>query len=126
MAKKKMEPDKVSGKVFVALNRATGIAFKMPDGRKVAISGNAAHMRGGEAKTLPVGAFGLTLVDAADWEWIKNAYGGMEIFKSGLIHASDARTSVLDEADEKSGTRHGLEPVDPRQPQTGPAGGDAA
>ena len=53
--------------VMVALNRTTGISFPMPDGRKVLIEGNAASLRGKEKGVLPVGAFGLTRVNADDW-----------------------------------------------------------
>lgn len=45
--------------VTVALNRATGIQFLMPDGRRVVINGNAVDLRGREKGVLPVGAFGL-------------------------------------------------------------------
>ena len=56
--------------VMVALNRTTGITFPMPDGRKVLIEGNAASLRGKEKGVLPVGAFGLTRVNADDWAYI--------------------------------------------------------
>ena len=73
---------------MVALNRTTGIMFPMPDGRKVLIEGNAAGLRGKEKGVLPVGAFGLTRVNADDWAYIEKTYGPhMEIFKSGLIFA---------------------------------------
>ena len=78
--------------VMVALNRTTGITFPMPDGRKVLIEGNAASLRGKEKGVLPVGAFGLTRVNADDWAYIEKTYGPhMEIFKSGLIFAQGRR-----------------------------------
>lgn len=109
--------------VVVALNRATGIRFVMPDGRKVLINGNAAHLRGKEKGVLPVGAFGLTTIAAADWEYIRKTYGGMEIFENGLIFAAERKADALDEADEKAELRHGIEPVDPENTATKPNDG---
>ena len=82
--------------VMVALNRATGITFPMPDGRKVLIEGNAASLRGKEKGVLPVGAFGLTRVNADDWAYIEKTYGPhMEIFKSGLIFAQARKADAV-------------------------------
>ena len=89
--------------VMVALNRTTGITFPMPDGRKVLIEGNAASLRGKEKGVLPVGAFGLTRVNADDWAYIEKTYGPhMEIFKSGLIFAQARKADAVDEADPSS------------------------
>lgn len=109
-----------TGMVAVALNRATGIQFALPDGRKVLVNGNAANLRGKEKGVLPVGAFGLTLIPAADWEYIKKAYGGMEIFQHGLIFAAERKADAADEAAEKAEFRHGIEPVDPETANTRP------
>ena len=99
--------------VMVALNRTTGIMYPMPDGRKVLIEGNAAGLRGKEKGVLPVGAFGLTRVNADDWAYIEKTYGPhMEIFKSGLIFAQARKADAVDEADERAELRNGLEPVD--------------
>ena len=99
--------------VMIALNRTTGISFKMPDGRKVLIEGNAASLRGKEKGVLPVGAFGLTRVNADDWAYIEKTYGPhMEIFKSGLIFAQARKADAVDEADERAELRNWLEPVD--------------
>ena len=99
--------------VMVALNRTTGITFPMPDGRKVLIEGNAASLRGKEKGVLPVGAFGLTRVNADDWAYIEKTYGPhMEIFKSGRIFAQARKADAVDEADERAELRNGLEPVD--------------
>lgn len=106
--------------VAVALNRATGIQFSMPDGRKVLINGNAASLRGKEKGVLPVGAFGLTIIPSADWDYIKKTYGGMEIFQNGLIFASARKADAMDEAAEKAELRHGIEPVDPKNTATKP------
>lgn len=110
--------------VVVALNRASGIVFPMPDGRRVTINGNAAHLRGREKGILPVGAFGLTTVDRSDWEYIKKTYGpSMKLFESGLIFAADRKADAGDMADERAELRHGLEPVDPEKTQTKPNDG---
>ena len=62
---------------------------------------------------LPVGAFGLTRVNADDWAYIEKTYGPhMEIFKSGLIFAQARKADAVDEADERAELRNGLEPVD--------------
>ena len=70
---------------------------------------------------LPVGAFGLTRVNADDWAYIEKTYGPhMEIFKSGLIFAQARKADAVDEADERAELRHGLEPVDVAKAQTEP------
>lgn len=112
---------KTGGKtVVVALNRATGIQFTMPDGRKVLVNGNAVDLRGKGKGVLPVGAFGLTTIAADDWEYIKKTYGGMEIFENGLIFTSERKADAMDEAEEKKELRHGLEPVNPETTPTQP------
>ena len=121
-AKTEAQAAKASGTrmVAVALNRATGIQFALPDGRKVLVNGNAATLRGMEKGILPVGAYGLTMVPAADWEYIKKTYGGMEIFQHGLIFAAERKADAVDEAAEKAELRHGIEPVDPESTTTKP------
>lgn len=106
--------------VTVALNRATGIRFPLPDGRTVLINGNAAHLRGREKGVLPVGGFGLTTIAADDWAYIKKTYGRMEIFENGLIFAAERKADAADEAAEKANLRHGLEPADPEKTATRP------
>lgn len=109
--------------VTVALNRAIGIQFAMPDGRKVLINGNAAHLRGLEKGVLPVGGFGLTTIAAEDWEYIKKTYGGMEVFENGLLFAAERKADAVDMADERAALRHGMEPVDPENTATRPNDG---
>lgn len=109
-------PEKPAGdKVFVGLNRATGILFDLaPNGdKRVHIYGNAEHLRGREMGILPVGAFGMTEVNRADWEEIAKRYGEMEIFKNGLIFAADSKADFVAMAEERKSLRHGLEPIDP-------------
>lgn len=126
MAKKARTPDKVINKVYVCLNRPTGIVFKMPDGRKVRINGNGVELKGKESGVLKPGTYGMTLIDTQDWEQIKATYGGMEIFKNGLIFANESRASALDESEDKEELRNGLEPASKSQPKTEPATPGAA
>ena len=107
--------------VMVALNRASGIVFPMPDGRKVLVEGNAASLRGKEKGVLPVGAFGLTRINAVDWASVEKTYGPhMEIFRSGLIFAQARKADAVDEADERAELRNGLEPVSVEEARTKP------
>ena len=122
MAKKNINRQvETDATVAVALNRQTGITFAMPDGRKVTINGNSTRLRGREKGTLPVGGFGITIVDKTDWEYIVKTYGGMEVFKSGLLFAADKKAKAQDEAEEKEETRHGLEPINVNETETKPA-----
>lgn len=110
--------------VVVALNRASGIIFTMPDGRRVTINGNAVQLRGKAEIKLPVGAFGLTTIARADWEWIKKTYeNSLPLFKSGLLFAAERKADAVDMADERAELRHGLEPVDPEKTPTRPNDG---
>lgn len=109
--------------VVVALNRASGIVFTLPDGRRVTINGNAHHLRGKEKGILPVGAFGLTTIARADWEAIKKIYGKMKLFESGLIFAAERKADAVDMAEERAELRHGLEPIDPEKTQSKPNDG---
>jgi hypothetical protein len=120
MARNNASKAVAGNEVMVALNYPQGIKFALPGGRKVVINGNAAHLRNREKGILPVGAFGLTNVPADDWEYIKKFYGGMEIFKSGLIFAQTSAAKAKDEAAEKESLRHGREPVDPERTNTEP------
>ena len=97
--------------VIVALNRAQGVIFSLPNGRKVEVCGNAVHLRGKEMGVLPSGgAFGLTPVERADWEEIKRIYGRTSLFKSGRIFAQKSQAEAMHQAQDHAGTRHGLEP----------------
>lgn len=113
-----------STNVIVCYNSPTGIIFDLPQTRggikKVLINGNATHLRGKErAGALPVGAFGMTVIPAEDWEAIKERYGRMRIFKSGLIFASCDRESAQKETEDRKELRNGFEPVDVDNPKRG-------
>lgn len=105
----------VSNTVVVALNYPLGITFDLSKERRVKLNGNAESLRGKDKGQLPVGAFGLTVIDRADWEEIKAKYGTMRLFRSGLIFVSDSKSNAEAEAEEKKETRHGLEAVDPKK-----------
>lgn len=96
--------------VTVALCHPHGIQFILGK-RRVVLNGNAANLAGLPKGSLPLGGYGLTVIDADDWAEIKRVYGNMEIFKNGLCFAHEARNDTLSEADEKAELRHGLEPV---------------
>jgi len=99
--------------VTVALCHPHGIRFMLDGGkRSVVINGNAANLVGMPMGKLPRGGFGLTTIQAADWEQIKTLYSGLEVFKNGLIFAHGKGQDVRAEADEKAELRHGLEPVE--------------
>jgi hypothetical protein len=98
--------------VVVALNHPHGIVFALAGGRKAAIAGNASGLRGREKGTLPVGAYGLTVLPAGDWQYIQDHYGKMEIFQSGLIFAQSGSAGAEAQARERAELRHGREPAD--------------
>ncbi|MDI2091676.1 hypothetical protein [Commensalibacter oyaizuii] len=63
----------------------------------------------------PLNSVGLTKVPRDFWEaWIKE-HQDFEPVKKGLIFASDKKKRLLDEADEKSDVKSGLERLDPSQ-----------
>ena len=107
--------------VLVALNHPQGIDFELADGRRVRIAGNAAGLRGREKGVLPVGAYGLTEIPAADWEAVTARYGDMPVFASGLIFAARSSDEAGAEAADKAALRHGREPVNPDAVNTRPA-----
>lgn len=98
--------------VCVALNRPYGISFRMPNGRKVEFKGNGQALIGKEKGILPIGAYGMTMVDKEDWEWIYSNYKSMPIFKNGLCFATTRKADAVDEAESRDDLRNGLEPVD--------------
>lgn len=98
--------------VCVALNRPTGIKFPMPDGSFVEIKGNGAPLIGQETGKLPIGAYGLTIIKASDWDYIVKNFGGMKIFSEGLCFATKKKADAKEEAESRDDLRNGLEPVD--------------
>mgnify|MGYP007101927931 CR=1 FL=1 len=98
--------------VCVALNHPFGIKFQMPDGRKIVFNGNATGLIGANAKPLPAGAYGLTIIKREDWDWITANFGTMKIFSNGLCFATQKSADSKAEAEDRDDLRHGLEPVD--------------
>ena len=103
-----------TGTVCVALNSPKSIAFLLPNGKRLAINGGAAHLARKEMSVLPGrGAYGLTIVPKADWEYVEKTYGGMAIFKSGLCFAASTMAEAELEAKSNcSNIANGYEPVD--------------
>ena len=107
--------------VVVALNRAQGLDFPMPDGRIVSIAGSNAGLRGQMTGVLPIGEFGLTEIAEQDWLYIQKTWGEWKLFKNGLIFAQSKQADAKAEAKEKAELRNGFEPIDPeRQAKTEP------
>ena len=110
--------------VCVALNRPLGLSFRLPDGRKVALNGNGAPLVGKEKGVLPVGTYGLTLINRDAWDYILKTYGEMKVFKNGLCFATNSRAESEQEAASRSDLRNGFEPVDPKRTVTSEAKGE--
>lgn len=104
--------------VCVALNRPNGVYFRMPDGRRVELNGNGQPLIGRDKGILPVGAYGLTIIKAEDWEYILKHYGGMKLFTNGLCFATGNKEDSQEEAESRADLRNGLEPVNPKKTQT--------
>ena len=98
--------------VIVCLKHPQGIKFKLPNNRSVVIAGNATHLRGQKAPILPSGGFGMTTILKEDWEYIKEHYKTMQVFKSGLIFANADTASVKSQAKEHDEIKSGFEPIE--------------
>ena len=111
-----VQPSAGAGRtVVVALNRAQGLDFPMPDGRIVSIAGSNAGLRGQMTGVLPIGEFGLTEIAESDWLYIAKTWGEWKLFKNGLIFAQTKAEDAKAEAKEKAEFRHGFEPIDPER-----------
>lgn len=121
-APQNVQPSAGAGRtVVVALNRAQGLDFPMPDGRVVSIAGSNAGLRGQMTGVLPIGEFGLTEIAEQDWLYIAKTWGEWKLFKNGLIFAQSKQADAKAEAKEKAELRNGFEPIDPeRQAKTEP------
>ena len=122
-APQNVQPSAGSGRtVVVALCRAQGLDFPMPDGRVVSVAGSNAGLRGQMTGILPIGEFGLTEIAESDWLYIKKTWAEWKLFKNGLIFAQTKTEDAKAEAKERAELRHGFEPIDPeRQTKTEPA-----
>jgi hypothetical protein len=100
------------GTITVALNNPADLLFHMPDGRVVRLAGSNQVLADKSMGKLPPGAFGLTTIAKSDWEYIKKQYGTLPQFKLGLIFAHEKEDYAVAESKEKSGLRHGYEPLE--------------
>lgn len=98
--------------VIVCLKHPQGIKFKLDNNRSVVINGNATHLRGQKAPVIPNGGFGMTTILKEDWEYIKEHYKTMQVFKSGLIFANADTASAESQAQEHDEIKSGFEPID--------------
>ena len=111
-----IQPSAGTGRtVVVALCRAQGLDFPMPDGRIVSIAGSNAGLRGQMTGVLPIGEFGLTEIAESDWLYIAKTWAEWRLFKNGLIFAQTKVEDAKAEAKEKAELRHGFEPIDPEK-----------
>lgn len=97
-------------KVVVCLKHPQGIEFLL-ENKSVVIKGNASHLKGLKTGILPDGGFGMTTINKEDWEYIKKIYGGLKIFKSGLIFAATDIKSAEQQSKEYDEIQSGLEPI---------------
>lgn len=114
--------ESVSDTIMVALNYPHPVCFKLPNGdgseREVIIKGNAEHLRGADMGILPEGGrFGLTMIKREDWEYISTHWAQFPLIKKGLLFANSAK-NIKSAVAERSDTRHGLEPIDPKHTKT--------
>lgn len=105
--------------VTVCLNYPRDVKFFVPDknGRRQSIVfyGNATNLKGKDRGIIPKGAYGVTMgVPREAWEWIMAHYPDSELIKQGLLFSPKSR-NVRHEAEERSGLRHGFEPVEPKK-----------
>ncbi|MEX3614573.1 MAG: hypothetical protein VB141_12670 [Burkholderia gladioli] len=114
-----IQEQKVSNPVKVYCKLPNGMQYILPDGRRVRLIG----MYGDERLPLQVSGlpgrdsfmgFGVTTVDAQDWEQIVKDHGKSAAHVNGLIFAAKNERSGGSEAREKEGEKTGLEPYDPQ------------
>lgn len=115
---KTAEPEAAGGKkrgdyVYVYANLPSGQIFALPDGRRVEIAGVPVNrLQTPEGKPLGGGLYGKTRIGTADWEAVERIYGGMGMFRHGLVFAAANELDGQREAASRSELRHGLEPID--------------
>lgn len=109
---------KVSKPVKVYCKLPNGIRYDLPDGRRVRLSGFYGDERSPlQVSGLPgrdtVMGFGVTMIEADDWEQIVKDHGKSAAHMNGLIFAAKDDKSGASEAREKEEEKTGLEPYDP-------------
>lgn len=107
---------KASATVTVYCNMPNGLAFRMPDGRKLTFAGYpVSRLVGAEGEALPAGKFGKTRdVARKDWEWIEKTYGKVPYFdaENPLLFAAASEREGDVAARDLASTRHGMEQID--------------
>lgn len=107
--------------VFVYANLPNGQSFRLPNGKSVTLKGYPISKLLDENGTaLPAGQYGVTEVEADAWAAVKKIYDTLTVMQSGVIFAAADRETGDQMAAERSGLRHGLEPIDPATTATKP------
>ncbi|MFM0507661.1 hypothetical protein [Paraburkholderia sp. RL17-373-BIF-A] len=110
---------KISKPVKVYCKLPNGIQYQLPDGRRVRLVG----MYGDERSPLQVSGlqgrdavfgFGVTMVDAEDWEQIVKDHGKSKAHVNELIFAAKDDKSGASQARNNETEKTGLEPYDPQ------------
>ena len=111
-------PVSTESKVLIASNFPHPLTFNVPTGSgvttEVIIKGNAENLRGQKKGVLPVGAYGLTIIDADAWAWIKENYKTWPPIKNDVVFATNKK-QYKDAVAEREGLRNGFEPIDPEK-----------
>lgn len=115
----------MSEKVWVGLNNPKSITFTVFEAgggkHHVTINGNATGLVGKPKGQVPSGEYGLTEIDADDWNYIKRTYCQFELIRNHLLYAVKTEEAAKSEAKERKDLRHGQEPIDPKATKTAPA-----
>lgn len=114
-----------SGSVYVFANLQNGQSFKLPastdnpDGITVTIQGMpVSKLKGLDGQSFTGGKYGVTTIPAGQWNEVIRIYGKMKMFTNGLVFAAPSLERGKAMARERSGLRHGYEPVDPESNRT--------
>jgi hypothetical protein len=110
---------KVSKPIKVYCKLPNGIQYPLPDGRRVRLVGMYGDQRSPlQVSGLPglqsVMGFGVSMVDAEDWEQIVKDHGKSLAHTNGLIFAAKDDRSGAAQARDQEGQKTGLEPYDPQ------------
>ncbi|WP_186043037.1 hypothetical protein [Burkholderia gladioli] len=110
--------EKVSKPVKVYCKLPHGIAYQMPDGRTVTLTGfYGARRADGSPSGVPgtdtVLGFGVTTVEAEDWAKIVELHGKSAAHVNGFVFAEKDDKSSEAKARENETEKTGFEPYDP-------------
>lgn len=108
--------------IYVFANLPYAQSFSLPDGRKIKIEGvPVSDLKNADGTPIAGGKYGITAIDASEWNHIKKIYGNMRMFESGLVFDAPSVERGQAMAKERSALRHSLEPADPARAKTTPA-----